>query len=108
MKVITTLVRLPKTQAAMATTSSAQEVEWIELRRQGGDEHAGQAGQDARQDPRHQRHRSELIPWSCTSRGLSTTARMRRPETPPRKSIVRATTTITVEMSVAIWPASRT
>ena len=52
--------------------------------------------------------RSELIPWSCTSRGLSTTARMRRPSPPPRKSNVNATTTIAVEMRVAIWPASRT
>ena len=105
---ITMLVRLPMTQAAIGRDEQGEEIERIQLREQGGDQHAGQAGQHARQDPREERHPLGVDALNCRRRGLSTTARMRRPIPPRRNMMARETTTIAVRLSVAIWPTSST
>ena len=47
--------------------------------------------------------RSALTPLSCSRRGLSTTARIRRPRAVDRKSTPSPTTTRTVAAITASW-----
>jgi hypothetical protein len=102
------LVRPATTQAATAATSSAKKSRLLSWANSGASRTPARLASrlDRTHDP--SATRSASTPWSCTSRGLSTTARMRRPAAVRENSSASPATTTPVATSVAIWAASST
>ena len=102
------LVRLPTTQAAMAATSRVKKSGESSWANRGAMSTPARLARMLARIHDDNATRSASTPCSCSSRGLSTTARMRRPSAPRRNSTTRKTTTPMVHTMVAIWLASST